>query len=202
MYHPMHCKRKPFFEQRVWFIFSDQAAAARQALQSMKLAQRPFSRQHLTASRALAPAFDQRGIRMAELRVLCLACHDAPCCSRPDARRAPFAGLRKPPLDRPMPNLDAPDCNPPKRRQSDRSRKRKTDFTQKYKPHPGSAMAIDLDPKCADAGELFLNGRLTGLAEFASHAAADHGGAMPPVCPAFWQRGSDCRSMMETPTAI
>ena len=35
-----------------------------------------------------------------------------------------------------MLNPDAPDCNPPKRRQSDRRRKRKTDFTQKYKPHP------------------------------------------------------------------
>ena len=68
------------------------------------------------------------GIRMAELRVPCLACHDA--------RRPPFAGLRKPPRDRPMLNPDAPDCNPPKRRQSDRKRKRKTDSTQKYKPHP------------------------------------------------------------------
>ena len=43
----------------VWFIFLGQAAAARQALQSRKSAQRLFSRQHLTASRALAPAFDQ-----------------------------------------------------------------------------------------------------------------------------------------------
>ena len=124
-----------YFLKRVWFIFLGQAAATRQALQSRKSAQRLFSRQHLTASRALAPAFDQRGgIRMAELRVLCLACHDAPCCSRPDARCPPFAGLRKPPRDRPMLNPDAPECNPPKRRQSDRKRKRKTDSTQKYKP--------------------------------------------------------------------
>ena len=72
------------------------------------------------------------GIRMAELRVPCLACHDA--------RRPPFAGLRKPPRDRPMLNPDAPDCNPPKRRQSDRKRKRKTDSTQKYKPHPPPSM--------------------------------------------------------------
>ena len=74
-------------------------------------------------------------LRMAELRVPCLACHDSLFRSRPDARRPPFAGLRKPRRDRPMLNPDAPDCNPPKRRQSDRRRKRKTDFTQKYKPH-------------------------------------------------------------------
>ena len=73
---------------------------------------------------------------VAELRVLCLACHDSLFRSCPNARRPPFAGLRKPPRDRPMLNPDAPDCNPPKRRQSDRRRKRKTDFTQKYKPHP------------------------------------------------------------------
>ena len=38
-------------------------------------------------------------------------------------------------------------------------------------------MAIDLDPKCPDAGELFLNGRSARLAEFFSHAAVDHGSA-------------------------
>ena len=35
-------------------------AAARQVLHSRKSGQRMFSRQHLVASRALAPAFDQR----------------------------------------------------------------------------------------------------------------------------------------------
>ena len=75
-------------------------------------------------------------VRMAELRVPCLAYHDALSRTRPDARHPPFAGLRKLPRDRPMLNLDAPDCNPPKRRQSDRGQKQKTDFTQKYKPHP------------------------------------------------------------------
>ena len=44
----------------VWFIFLGQAAATRQALQSRKSARRLFSRQHLTANRALAPALDQR----------------------------------------------------------------------------------------------------------------------------------------------
>ena len=39
-------------------------------------------------------------VRMAELRVLCLACHDVLRCSRPDARRPPFAGLRQPRRDR------------------------------------------------------------------------------------------------------
>ena len=79
---------------------------------------------------------------MAELRVTCFACHDIRgchgrlCCSRLDARRPPFAGLRKPPRDRPKLNPDAPDRNLPKRRQSDRKRKRKADITQKYKPHP------------------------------------------------------------------
>ena len=33
--------------------------------------------------------------------------------SRPDARRPPFAGLRKPTQDRPTLNHDAPDCKPP-----------------------------------------------------------------------------------------
>ena len=40
--------------------FLGQAAAARLALQLRKSAQRLLSIQHLTASRALAPAFDQR----------------------------------------------------------------------------------------------------------------------------------------------
>ena len=47
-------------------------------------------------------------LQMAALRVLCLACHDALFRSRPIATH--------------------------RRRQSDR--KRKTDFTQKYEPHP------------------------------------------------------------------
>ena len=59
--------------QRVWFIFLGQAAAARQALQSRKSGQRLFSRQHLTASRALAPAFDQwRPARLKRLPTICL----------------------------------------------------------------------------------------------------------------------------------
>ena len=45
---------------RMWFIFLGQAALTRQALQSRKSARRVFLRQRLTASRALAPAFDQR----------------------------------------------------------------------------------------------------------------------------------------------
>ena len=40
--------------------FLGQAAATRQARQSRKSAHRLLSMQHLTASRALAPAFDQR----------------------------------------------------------------------------------------------------------------------------------------------
>ena len=52
-------------------------------------------------------------LRMAELRFPCLACPNALFRSRPEDRRPPFAGLRKPPRDRPMLNLDAPDCNPP-----------------------------------------------------------------------------------------
>ena len=44
---------------RVHPIFFGYAAAARQAFHSRKSGQRMFSRQHLMASRALAPAFDQ-----------------------------------------------------------------------------------------------------------------------------------------------
>ena len=52
-------------------------------------------------------------LRMADLHVLCLVCHDALFRSRPDALRPPFAGLRKPPWDRPMLSPDTPNCNPP-----------------------------------------------------------------------------------------
>ena len=45
---------------RVHPIFFGYTAAARQAFHSRKSGQRKFSRQHLVASRALAPAFDQR----------------------------------------------------------------------------------------------------------------------------------------------
>ena len=41
------------------FTFFGQAAAALQALESRKSIQRLFLKQHLTASKALAPAFDQ-----------------------------------------------------------------------------------------------------------------------------------------------
>ena len=42
----------------------------------------------------------RRRVRMAELPVLCPACHDVLRCSRPDARRPPFTGLRQPRRDR------------------------------------------------------------------------------------------------------
>ena len=54
-------------------IFLVQVAATRRSLQSRKSAQRLFSMQHLTASRALAPAFDQRHpARLKRLPTVCL----------------------------------------------------------------------------------------------------------------------------------
>ena len=46
------------------FTFFGQTAAALQALESRKSAQRLFLKLRLTASKAVAPAFDQWGIQL------------------------------------------------------------------------------------------------------------------------------------------
>ena len=82
-------------------------------------------------------------LRVAELRIPCLNRHDALFCSRPEARRPPRAGLRKPVRDRCM--LIHKPCRPwlqPSKQNPDEARKRKTGSTQENGMHPDTNLGL------------------------------------------------------------
>ena len=102
------------------------------------------------------------GIRMAKLRVLCLACHDALCYPCPDARHPPFAGLRKPPrtdacrtLMRPITTLRNADNRTASESEKQTSPKNINCTPYRYLPVPSADLlsrhiaALDLRRRCA-----------------------------------------------------
>ena len=120
----------------------------------------------------------RRQFRMAELRVPYLLRHVALFCPRPDARRPPCAGLRKPPRDRSMLNPAAPDCNPRTQNPSHARKREATRFHKKWDAPPQNPRgAFGLHPACAQSRTVDSDRRRRpGLrAEFRPALRARHG---------------------------